>query len=320
MKKILYPNYFCAEISRGSTSRKEIALTFDGGGGKSYTPEILDALASVGVTTTTFLTGAFMRQHPSDAKRVHDSGHEVANHTMTHPWLSLAETWKTNPTISKETFAHELTAADNLYFGLTGSRFAKLWRAPFGARSQEILEWGHELGLTHVHWTHDTADWRTDSQDPLSNSGQEIVEMLLRHQLQTPHGLNGAIILLHLGAERSIDPLYPRLADFCQQLKDEGFSFVTVSDLLRDRSSILSSGDLPLPAAVALPLKGGCQQVGHVEAFFEDSWIAALLGKVTLCSFKYHWALILRPRHSRWAGAHDHHRGNGTDHHYSYSG
>ena len=273
MKRELYPNYFPAEISRGTLSRKEIALTFDGGSGMSHTRAILEILASVEVTTTTFLTGAFIHQHPDDTKRLLESGHEVANHTMSHPRLSLTDTWKTNPAVSKESFARELNSADDLFFELTGSHFAKLWRAPFGARSREVLEWGRELGLTHVNWTHDTADWRTDPTDPLSKPGKEIVGTLLQHQSHTPHGLNGAIILLHLGANRSIDPLFPRLSDFCLRLRDEGFTFVKVSDLLRECSSDLSSGDLPLPTAASLPLKGGCEQIGYVEGFSEDSWI-----------------------------------------------
>jgi len=112
----------------------------------------------------------------------------------------------------QERFYSELAEADALFKNITGRSFDPLWRAPYGACSLELLRWGAQRNLHHVYWTYDTLDWRTNLSDPLSRSGTSIVRDLLTYHEQAPNRLNGAIILLHLGAQRVEDPLYFHLA------------------------------------------------------------------------------------------------------------
>ncbi|NDC39838.1 MAG: polysaccharide deacetylase family protein, partial [Proteobacteria bacterium] len=266
--------FFGSEISRGSIFRKEIALTFDGGGkGKSFTGEILDLLSAEGVAISAFLTGTFMAHHRDDTKLLHEYGAEIGNHSMTHPWLAQGDTWRTSPGMSRETFLQEIVTTEDLYRSITGASLAPFWRAPYGARSQEVLNWGSDHGLTHVYWTHDTADWRTDIADPLSRPGSEIIARLMRYEAEAPHGLQGAIILLHVGARREIDPLYPHLRDFCKDLRGKGYSFVPISALAANAAEAAMAGDLEPPRTAQLPISSGFELVGLVEDVFDDGWI-----------------------------------------------
>ncbi len=87
----------------GGTQRKEVAITFDDGPDPEWTPKILDVLKKYGVKATFFQIGAEVEKYPGVAKRVFDEGHEIGNHTFTHPDIS---------TISKRYFEVELNLTE----------------------------------------------------------------------------------------------------------------------------------------------------------------------------------------------------------------
>lgn len=266
----LFPN----EISRGNPHSKRIALTFDGGSGKSYTRDIVSVVKRAKIPMTAFLTGSFITAHPDDTLFLVEHGFEIGNHSMTHPWLAIKDTWQTNPQIDRAGFNAEIDRAAETFTNLTGKRLSNLWRAPYGARSREVLQWGRERGLQHVYWSHDTADWRTDLSDPLSKSGTEIVDRLLEYNEHAPHGLSGAIILCHLGANRAVDPLYPHFGRLISSLQDQGYSFVTAGEMLRDGQEMRMSGDIPLAENILLPLSETLSQASWVEGYWNDSWVS----------------------------------------------
>lgn len=261
------------EISRGDPSRLEIALTFDAGSGANYSSEIDSILSAENIRCTMFLTGDFISRYPDAVKSLVQSGHEIANHTFHHLQLSDAESLKACPGISKDFLVNDLKQANEVFHSVTGNHFAPFWRAPYGARNQEILSWTHESNLTHVYWTYDTADWRTDPADPLSRSGPLIIKELLSLAEEAPSGLNGYIILMHLGAKRLEEPLYPVLQGFIRKLKLLGYSFVTVSEMIeRSRENVLA-GNLMGASRSKLPLGENLETVGWVEGYYEDSWL-----------------------------------------------
>jgi len=81
------------EVKRGRRGSKLIAITFDGGGNIGATCFILDILEEKGVTCTIFLTGRFIRNNPALVLEMVRDGHEIGNHTYSHPHLT---TWSTN--------------------------------------------------------------------------------------------------------------------------------------------------------------------------------------------------------------------------------
>jgi peptidoglycan/xylan/chitin deacetylase (PgdA/CDA1 family) len=269
-----YPEFFPNEISRGNPFRKQVALTFDGGANRSYTPAIVDILARLEAKATFFVTGGFMKTYPAHTALMADRGYEIGNHSMTHPWLALANSWETAPEMTQERFYSELDEADGLFKSITGRSFDPLWRAPYGARSLELLRWGAERNLRHVYWTYDTLDWRTNVSDPLSKSGTSIIQDLMTYHEQAPHGLNGAIILLHLGAQRAEDPLYPHLTEFVTRLRQDGYSFVNVSDLLGEESRLYESGDVPPACACSASVAETFEPSGWSEGVWSDGWLA----------------------------------------------
>ena len=90
----------------GGTQRKEVAITFDDGPDPEWTPKILDVLKQYGVKATFFLIGAEVEKYPGVAKRIFAEGHEIGNHTFTHPDIS---------TISKRYFEVELNLTERLF-------------------------------------------------------------------------------------------------------------------------------------------------------------------------------------------------------------
>ncbi|MDR2693782.1 MAG: polysaccharide deacetylase family protein [Chitinispirillales bacterium] len=232
-------------FNNASTAVNLFALTFDGGSSANAAGDILDTLASRGVKSTVFLTGAFIKRYPQIVTRIAAEGHELGNHTMNHPHLTTyaenrAQT--TRPGVSRASLAGELTAAERLLFERAGNlRFAPLWRAPFGEYNREICEWAFSAGYIHIGWRQggswrvnlDSNDWVTDESSPAYRTPQEVFDKIAAIA-QTPGGLNGGIILMHLGTERArrSEQVHTILGKLIDTLRGMGYKPVTVSTLL----------------------------------------------------------------------------------------
>ncbi len=240
------PTYriFPPHVTRGSINSMEIALTFDGGNAAGETEQILHILRASGIKTTIFLTGRFIKRHPALVKRMLQDGHEIGNHTMTHPHLTTYTTnfkHHTGPSVTKEFLEKELKETELLFHHLTGRKMAPLWRAPYGEINDEILGWAHELGYIHVGWTTnyrkretlDSLDWVRDPSSRFYLTADEIKERILNFGRED-HGLRGGIILMHLDTGRKKDRASEKLGDIIDALKEEGYRFVKVSELLEN--------------------------------------------------------------------------------------
>jgi len=160
----------------------EIALTFDDGPNPAVTPQLLEALARLGVRATFFLIGGFVRECPGLVREIAAAGHVVGNHTMTHPWLA----WQPERRIREE--LGEATAAIE---DVLGER-VRYFRAPHGARRPAVLRMVREMGMVPVQWNAMGHDWRPISAAEIATDVQKDVE---RNRLA---GV-GSNILLHDG-------------------------------------------------------------------------------------------------------------------------
>jgi peptidoglycan/xylan/chitin deacetylase (PgdA/CDA1 family) len=233
--------YLARDFSRGSMMRSNIALTFDGGAGNGTTSRILDNLAAKHIRCTMFLTGAFIDRYSDLVKRMVKDGHEIGNHTWSHPHLTTFETNRrhnTLPEITREKVQSELTRTADKFFKVTGKKMAPYWRAPYGEHNQQIRAWAAEAGFAHVGWTMgkgetmDTLDWVSDNSSSTYQSSAKILERILSFGQTTETAANGGIILMHLDTERNGDQPSDMLPALIDSLQYRGYQLVTISEMM----------------------------------------------------------------------------------------
>ena len=228
---------FRKSIQRGSIDRKRIAITFDAGSDDSNTLEILQILSDNQLKCTMFLTGKFMQKHPALVKRMIEDGHEIGNHTYSHPHLTSFEVdYQHNllPDVTRDFIKHQLLETDSIFYSITGEHLQPFWRAPFGEYNDKILTWAAEAGYLHIYWTgsFDTHDWVTDESSELFRTPDDIYERILTIEEEQRAGLNGVIMLMHLGSHRTENHVYEVLPKLIRTIRDKGYALGKISDLL----------------------------------------------------------------------------------------
>jgi peptidoglycan/xylan/chitin deacetylase (PgdA/CDA1 family) len=198
-------------VHRGAKTRRAIALTFDDGPSES-TAELLEILAAHRAPATFFQCGANVRRLPDVARSVAAAGHEIGNHTNSHPMFHFK---------SPEFIYRELATAQDIIEEVTGSR-PSLFRAPFGVRWFGLSHAQRRLGLTGVMWSTMALDWKWPRQ--------RVLRRLL-------HGAsNGAIFCLHDGrrlqARPDIGVTLETVRELLPELMERGFHFERVSEIL----------------------------------------------------------------------------------------
>ncbi len=239
LKKIgpIYVNKF--DILRFRRDEPYIFLTFDGCSLNNCVKPILRILKEKKVDATFFLNGTFMRKYPEDTRLISSSSFaEVGSHLYRHIHLTEWENLHrqiTRKNISKSFFQNLLIKNENLYYKLTGKKMDKIWRAPYGETNLELDSWANELGYYHISWTRDykfkenldTLDWLSDRNDKRFKTNIEILNMLINFGRNRSYGLNGGIILFHLGSKRKI-PAYEILPEFIDKMRGRGYEFKRV--------------------------------------------------------------------------------------------
>jgi len=221
-----------------------VALTFDGGSDAGDTSHVLAVLSESGAPATFFLTGDFIRRNPDLVRRIAAAGHEVGNHTWSHPHLTAWERTGRHDTlegVDRELVQRELSATARAYEQVTGRSMAPLWRAPYGEVNADLLRWAATAGWRHIGWSRDErGDRRTlDSLDWVADRGSrnfltstQIIARLLAYDA-AGFGLSGGIVLMHL-CTRSVDPGVGRLGELIDALRSRGYGLVTVGEMRRD--------------------------------------------------------------------------------------
>lgn len=208
-------------INRKNGTDKQIALTFDDGPDKTWTPQILDILKKEGVNATFFVIGENALPHPALLNRIVNEGNELGNHSYSHP--NLAQD-------SKEGTKIELNTTQRLVEAYTG-RSMRLFRAPYFGDAepttqdelQPALD-AQKLGYINVGLHVDPDDWQRPGVD-------QIVKTTLDQIAASTPERKAQIVLLHdSGGDRS--QTVAALPKIIEALKANGYQLVTVSQLL----------------------------------------------------------------------------------------
>ncbi|HET9573115.1 MAG TPA: glycosyltransferase, partial [Methyloceanibacter sp.] len=239
-------------IERKGTTPGKLALTFDDGPDPDFTPKILDILKEKGVHASFFIIGQNAAAYPSLVQRLLAEGHDVGNHTFTHP--NLGELPDALVTL-------EINATERLFEALTG-RSMKLFRAPYlgdaePTTADEIgpIKIAQGMGYLSVGLHVDPNDWQGPTAD-------QIVERVIAQVTNPDPDVRGHVILLHdSGGDRSatVEAL-PKLID---ALRARGYEFVPVSEL----AGLTHDQAMPL-----LPPKSLARIVG-LPVFLTYGWL-----------------------------------------------
>jgi len=237
-------NYQYGAIVRGDSMERNISLVFTGhefaeGGG-----EILNTLHQYGVKASFFLTGDFYR-NPDFENLIHKmikEGHYMGAHSDKHLLYCSWED-RNQLLVDKDTFEKDLRDNYNEM-----NRLGIVWKdapyflPPYEWYNDSISQWSKGLGLQLINFTGGTrshADY-TDPTMPNYISSGDILKSIQEYEEKSPYGLNGFLLLMHIGAgDKRQDKFYKMLPDLLQWLEDNGYPVVPLKDLLREKKEFL---------------------------------------------------------------------------------
>ncbi len=188
------------------TDGSYIAMTFDDGPSATLTPKLLDLLAARHIKATFFVIGENVAEHPEIVERAAREGHEIGNHSWSHPNFRK---------MSEESVRSQLRRTDDAIKNATGKR-PTLMRPPYGSITDREKHWIHdEFGYQVILWEVDPLDWK--------RPGPAVVRNRILKETQP-----GSIVLSHDIHPGTIEAM-PSTFD---ALEAKGFRFVTVSELI----------------------------------------------------------------------------------------
>lgn len=218
------PDYENAEyelIYKVKTDKKQVALTLDDWATDKTVTQFLDILAEKKVHATFFLRARGVVDNPNLARAIIEEGHDVANHTYTHPVVT---------SLTAEELQEEIVKGHEVLTEAIQQQPLMLFRPPTGAIDAQSAQVIAATGYEHIAMYDVTAmDW------DVSHSADDIVNMVMD---QTE---NGSIILLHiLDGIHSVEAL-PRIID---QLRAKGYTFVSLVDLMEQNKTWINSDEV----------------------------------------------------------------------------
>ncbi len=182
-----------------------ISLSFDAAWGNEDTQQLIDILAEHNIRATFFVVGEWVDKYPESVKALHDAGHEVMNHSDTHPHFTQ---------LSPARMAAEVKACADKVEAVTGVR-PNLFRPPYGDYNDAVVSTMRQEGFYTIQWDVDSLDWKNPGVDA-------IVKRVLEKTK------SGSIILFH-NAARQTPAALPAVID---GLLARGFTFAPVSELI----------------------------------------------------------------------------------------
>ena len=224
-------------IVRGPVDTRRIALIFTGHEFAESADTILDVLARRKARASFFLTGAFLRD-PAKAgivRRMVGDGHYLGPHSDAHllycPWTGPKVTL-----VSRDEFTRDLQRnVEALERHGVGRKAVTIFLPPYEWYNAEIAEWTSALGMTLVNYTPGTrsnADYTEEGTRQFVSS-DVIFQSIVRREREGPHGLNGFLLLLHVGAGPGrADKFHKRFDELVGILVDRGYELVRVDTLL----------------------------------------------------------------------------------------
>lgn len=194
---------------------KKASITIDAAWGDEFTSAILDTLDEYNVKATFFLVEFWAEDYPNQVKEIHKRGHEIGNHSSTHPDFT---------SLSKEQMVNEITTTDKRITELTGVK-PTVFRPPYGAYNDLVIQSLRELDYYTIQWDIDSLDWKELGVEP-------VVDRVVKNVGK------GSIILFHNNA-KYIKEYLPIVLD---RLIEEGYELVPVSELIYKDNFQLDNG------------------------------------------------------------------------------
>lgn len=188
-----------------STEEKKVAISFDAAWGEEKTDEILKILEDHNVKTTFFLVGYWVDKYPDRVKQIYDAGHEIGNHSNTHPHMSE---------LNNAQISQELSALSDKVEAITGTR-PTLFRPPYGDYDDQVVLQARKDGYEVIQWNVDSLDWKNLGVDPMIKQVTKEINP-------------GDIILFHNNSQYITQAL-PTILDYIQS---QGYEIVPVSELV----------------------------------------------------------------------------------------
>lgn len=202
-----------------STEDKHIAISFDAAWGADKTEKIMEICDQYNVKATFFLVGFWVEAYPDLVKKIDDNGFEIGTHSNTHPDMTK---------LSAGDQRLELSTCINLIKNIT-KKDVKLFRPPYGAYNDCLINTAESLGLTTIQWDVDSLDWK-------GISAMEITTRVL-------NGVrNGSIILCHNNSDHILDAL-PIMLD---RLVKRGFKITPIGDLLLTGDYVIDNNGMQM--------------------------------------------------------------------------
>ncbi|MDF2721976.1 MAG: chitooligosaccharide deacetylase [Paenibacillus sp.] len=199
------------------TDEKLIALTFDDGPDPEDTVAILELLKAYEAKATFFVVGQRVDKYPAIAQREINEGHEIANHTYNHKYMN-------GNRISQAGIQEEILKTERSIVQATGQK-PQLFRPPGGYYNEHVVNASRQTGYKVILWS-----WHQDTEDWHTPGVKRIVNKVLNN------ARNGDIVLFHdyvEGKSQTVEALNQILPE----LKNRGFRFVTVSQLMTHRKA-----------------------------------------------------------------------------------
>ena len=190
-------------VERGN--EKLISLTFDAAWDDTDTDVLIEILKKYNVPATFFMVGSWVEKYPESVKKFSDAGHEIMNHSDTHPHIDQ---------LSDEKIKEEIKKCNDKIENVTGVR-PILFRGPYGEYNNAVIREAQNQGMFTLQWDVDSLDWK-------NLSSKEIVDRV------TNRVKPGSIMLFHNGAKNTPEAL-PQVIE---KLQKDGYTFVKASDLI----------------------------------------------------------------------------------------
>ncbi|NLK08259.1 MAG: polysaccharide deacetylase family protein [Firmicutes bacterium] len=217
-------------IYRVDVPTQKMSISFDAMWGADYTDELLRILRENDVRTTFFLGGYWVEKYPEYVKKIVESGHEIGNHTYSHPHLN---------SLAPEGIRQELQRNHDNIKAITGQD-SFLFRPPFGEYSNKVIQTAEELGYYTIQWSVDSLDWK-------DVSAGFILDRIL------DQAGPGEIVLMHNNGTHTA----AACSQLLPELKRRGYEIVPISELIyRDNYMIESHSGTQRSTQKPEPKKG----------------------------------------------------------------
>ena len=196
------------------TEENKVALTMNCAWNADDIDNILKILEENNTKITFFMVGDWIEKYPEAVKKIFTAGHEIGSHSDTHPHVN---------NLSYEENIEEIEKCNDKIEKITGNR-TNLYRTPYGEYNQTVIQSAKDSGYYAIHWSLDTLDYTGLTGNEMWNR--------IKSKLS-----NGAIILSHNGTEHTADSLDTLI----KNIKNQGYNFVKVSDLIYKDNYIINS-------------------------------------------------------------------------------